>query len=38
LIKDDEAPVVKVKDLVTGEQVELAADAVVTEVLSRFGH
>ena len=38
LIKDDEAPVVKVKDLVTGEQVELATDAVVTEVLSRFGH
>jgi histidyl-tRNA synthetase len=37
LIKDDEAPVVKVKDLVDGEQVELAVDAVVTEVLARFG-
>jgi histidyl-tRNA synthetase len=37
LIKDDEAQEVKVKDLATGEQVELPADAVVTEVLSRFG-
>ena len=35
LIKADEGPAVKVKDLVTGEQVDLAADAVVAEILSR---
>jgi histidyl-tRNA synthetase len=37
LIKDDEGPAVKVKDLVSGEQVDIAADAIVAEVLTRFG-
>ncbi len=36
LIKDDDAEI-KVKDLSTGEQVDVAADAVIAEVLSRLG-
>ena len=34
--RDIEAGTIGVKDLSTGEQVDVAADAVVAEVLSRF--
>ena len=35
--RDIEAGTVGVKDLTSGEQVDIAADAVVAEVLSRLG-
>ena len=36
--RDIEAGTVGVKDLTTGEQVDVATDSVVSEVLSRLGH
>ena len=35
--RDIEAGTVGVKDLSTGEQVDVAADAVIADVLSRLG-
>jgi histidyl-tRNA synthetase len=35
--RDIEAGTVGVKDLSTGEQVDVAADAVVADVMSRLG-
>jgi histidyl-tRNA synthetase len=35
--RDIEAGTVGVKDLSTGEQIDVATDSVVTEVLSRLG-
>ena len=35
--RDIEAGTIGVKDLSTGEQVDIAADDVLTEVLSRLG-
>jgi histidyl-tRNA synthetase len=36
--RDIEAGTIGVKDLTTGEQLDVAMDSVVTEVLSRLGH
>jgi histidyl-tRNA synthetase len=36
--RDIDAGTIGVKDLTTGEQVDVATDSVVGEVLSRLGH